>query len=201
MQNKKVMQIIVPALIIVLIAGMYFYKNFWSKPIVENSESSVPVETNTAAVPVETNSPAADSNQEPPAQAGGEAMPLSSEYALEDWLAEGKPLIIEFGTETCVYCQNMAYKLQAMQDKYGDQISIKNVDPTKVDVSNDFPVNYVPAQFFFTADGKPFVPGEANTLPLQQFKLKGSDEHVLTGHVGEIEAGAFEQLVQELIGD
>lgn len=34
------------------------------------------------------------------AELSGTSMPMSSEYDLDGWLAEGKPVLIEFGTES-----------------------------------------------------------------------------------------------------
>ena len=68
MNKKKVLQILVPVLIIVIIAGLYIQKNYLAKP---------------AEV-----------------ELSGTSMPLSGEYDLAGWLAQGKPVLIEFGTES-----------------------------------------------------------------------------------------------------
>ncbi|NMB03240.1 MAG: hypothetical protein GX978_01670 [Tissierellia bacterium] len=68
MNKKKVLQILVPALIIVVIAGLYIQKNFLSQ-----------------------------SND---VELSGTSMPLSPEYDLDEWLSQGKPVFIEFGTDS-----------------------------------------------------------------------------------------------------
>jgi thioredoxin 1 len=96
----------------------------------------------------------------------------------------------------------MAVRLQAMHEKYGDQIIIKNIDLNQVpDAANDFPLSFVPAQFMYQADGTPFVPSETTPVQLQRHFLRGTSEHVLTGHVGAIQDEPFEQLILELIND
>ena len=170
MDKKKILQILIPVLIIVVIAGLYIQKNFLGK-----------------------------SNE---IELSGTSMPLSGEYDLDGWLAEGKPVLIEFGTESCPFCAEMAVRLQAMHEKYGDQIIIKNVDLNQVpDAGYDFPLSFVPAQFMFDAEGKPFVPTEETAVKLQRHYLKGTTEHALTGHVGAIPDEPFEQLILEMIND
>ena len=71
MQNKKVLRIILPILILVVLAGMYGYKNGLF----------------------------GTSGRSDIALSGG-SMPLSGEYDLEGWLSQGKPVLIEFGTES-----------------------------------------------------------------------------------------------------
>lgn len=93
-------------------------------------------------------------------------------------------------------------RLQAMHEKYGDKIIIKNVDVNQVpEVANDFPISFVPAQFFYHADGTPFIPSEETSVQLQRHFLRGTSEHVLTGHVGAIPDEPFEKLILELIND
>lgn len=70
MQNKKILRIILPVLILVILAGLYGYKN----GLFGTSRSSDVV-------------------------LSGGSMPLSSEYDLAGWLSQGKPVLIEFGTE------------------------------------------------------------------------------------------------------
>lgn len=87
-----------------------------------------------------------------------------------------------------------------MHEKYGDKIIIKNIDLNQVShAGQDFPLNYVPAQFFYTADGKPFNPPDDLGWNLQKYFLKGTSEHALTGHVGAIPADVFEKIVLEMI--
>lgn len=92
MENKKILKILIPVLIIVVLAGMYIFKNVLNKP----ADTIV----QTPATPTE-----ASANNETPAesadvQLSGGSMPLSAEYDLEGWLAQGKPVLIEFGTES-----------------------------------------------------------------------------------------------------
>lgn len=93
-------------------------------------------------------------------------------------------------------------RLQAMHEKYGDRITIKNIDLNQVpEAANDFPLSFVPAQFMFDASGKPFVPTEDTAVKLQRHFLRGTTDHVLTGHVGAIPDDPFEQLILEMIDD
>ena len=93
-------------------------------------------------------------------------------------------------------------RLQAMHEKYGDKIIIKNVDLHQVpEAAQDFPLTFVPAQFMYQADGKPFVPSKDTSVQLQRHFLRGTSEHALTGHVGAIPDEAFEQLILEMIND
>lgn len=184
MENKKLIRIIVPVLILVILAGLYVYKNVLNKP---------------ADVVTVPETPVAGSEE---VKLSGGSMPLSADYELDAWLAEGKPVLIEFGTESWPFCKEMAVRLQAMHEKYGDKIIIKNVDLGQVTTAaQDFPLNFVPAQFFYNAEGKPFVPSEDLGWPLQRYFLKGTSDHALTGHVGAIPDEAFEKIVLEMIGD
>lgn len=68
-----------------------------------------------------------------------------------DKLKEYKmPIIIDFGSDSCIPCQQMAPVLEVMNEEMQGKAIIKFVDVWKYqDAAKDFPVQVIPTQVFF----------------------------------------------------
>ncbi len=71
-------------------------------------------------------------------------------------MAYGLPVIIDFGSDSCIPCKEMAPVLAAMNEAFQGKAIIKFVDVWKnADGANGFPVQVIPTQILFDAVGKP----------------------------------------------
>ena len=130
MNKNKLVKIIVPVLIIVVIAGIWIFKN-------AATETPAPPENQTDFVLEATS------------------------IDLETLQSYGLPIIIDFGADSCIPCKEMAPVLKKLNEEMQDKAIIKFVDVWKyADAAADFPVQVIPTQVIYTAEGKPYTPSE-----------------------------------------
>lgn len=119
MKKKNVVKILIPCLILSVISGIYFFKN-------------------------------------PPAKnqtLGGDVTPENAAFALSateavdfEALSEyGLPVIADYGSDSCIPCQQMAPVLKTMNEEMTGKAFIKFVDVWKyADAANNVPVQVIP---------------------------------------------------------
>ena len=159
MGKKRVLQILVPCIIVAAIAGIYLIKN---PPVSE------PENKNTEEATLE----------------GGADFSLAVTEAVdfEEMSSYGLPMIIDYGSDSCIPCKQMAPVLE-MENK----AFIKFVDVWKyTEAANNVPVQVIPTQVLVNADGTPFVPSEelAGQIEFIQYTSRDTGEHVFTVHQG-----------------
>lgn len=161
MKKKNIIKILIPGLILLVIGGIYFFKN----PPVQNQE------------PENTTTPE------------DAAFTLTATEAIDfEALAEhGLPIIVDYGSDSCIPCQQMAPVLETMNEEMTGKAFIKFVDVWKyADAANNVPVQVIPTQVLVNADGTPFVPSDelAQTIEFILYSSRETGEHVFTVHQG-----------------
>lgn len=88
-------------------------------------------------------------------------------------LAEyGLPVIVDYGADSCIPCKQMAPVLKTMNAEMKDKAFIKFVDVWKYgSAANNVPIQIIPSQVFFNADGTPYVPSDSLKKQIGGFKL------------------------------
>jgi len=130
----------------------------------------------------------------------------TGEYALmldtetyESLLTSGKPVMIDFGASWCGPCQSMKPDLTAANRAFAGKAYIKYVDVDEsASFASNFPVQVVPTQVFFTADGTPYDPSENMTIPFTKYAMKSTGEHVYTAHQGVLTANEIAQIFADM---
>jgi len=109
----------------------------------------------------------------------------ASEIDLEKLKSYGLPIMIDFGADSCIPCKEMAPMLKKLNKEWQGKVIVKFVDVWKYpNASADFPVQMIPTQFFFDADGKAYIPSDPEEMQMIMYSLKDSGEHIYTAHVG-----------------
>ncbi len=164
MNNKRMVQIILPLAIVIAIAGIWLLKQRQSEP------------------------PAAALNT-----------PLEiTEVDLSTIQAYGLPVIIDFGSDTCIPCKEMAPVLEKMNAEMQGKAIIHFADVWKhPEAAQNFPVQVIPTQLFYTADGKPYVPDEKLGIAFTIYSHKDTKEHLFTTHQG----GLTEEQMRSILLD
>lgn len=155
--NKKWLQIGIVAVIILVIAGIFVLKNF---PQVQG-EAII------------------ESEQDYP-------LTITS-VNLEKIKSYGIPTVIDFGSDSCGPCREMAPVLETLNAEWQGVAAVQYIDVWKhSDGVSDFPIQVIPTQVFFTAEGKPFVPSDslAAQLEFTMYSSRETGEHVFTIHQG-----------------
>jgi len=113
------------------------------------------------------------------------SLSLVEPFDLAEYRSAGVPVVIDFGADSCIPCKEMAPVLAALHDELKSKAIIRFVDVWKYrELANGIPLQVIPTQVFFDAEGKPFIPSEKLQIPLTQYSTRDTNEHVYTTHEG-----------------
>ena len=181
MNKRRILKIVVPVLIIAVIVGIWAVKNKPVEPL------ALPTPSGGAAELVQPNNDT-------------DFLLEANAVDLEALTAYGLPLIIDFGSDSCIPCKEMAPVLQTMNAEMQGKAIIKFVDVWKnTDAAKDFPVQVIPTQVLIAADGTPYAPSEdvASQIELTQYTYKDTGELAFTVHQG----GLTEEQMRLILSD
>lgn len=118
---------------------------------------------------------------------------------LERLKSYGLPILIDFGADSCVPCKEMAPILEKLNKKYQGKVIVKFVDVRKnPELTENFPVQLIPTQFFFKSDGSP-LPQEANPpFDVIGYIDEETQEHAFTVHRGGLTEEQLEAAFKEM---
>lgn len=119
---------------------------------------------------------------------------------LEEIKSYGIPTVIDFGSDSCIPCKQMAPVLETLNTEWQGKAAVQFLDVWKyTDGVDDFPIQVIPTQVFFTADGKPFVPSDelASEIEFTMYSDKATGEHLFTVHQG----GITEEQMRQIFGE
>lgn len=169
-KQKNFIKIIIPLVIVAVVAGIW---------IVKNNEK-----------PAE---------EVPPATDNADFVLNATELDLEQLKSYGIPIMIDFGADSCVPCKEMAPVLKELNADYQGKVIVKFVDVWKdQSLAEGFPVEVIPTQFFFDADGNPYVPSDPEAMRMMMYSMRDTDEHVYTAHQGGMTKEQILEVFKEL---
>ncbi|MEA4831340.1 MAG: thioredoxin family protein [Oscillospiraceae bacterium] len=117
---------------------------------------------------------------------------------LEALKAYGLPIIIDFGSDSCIPCKAMAPVLQTMNAEMQGKVIIKFVDVWKhAGAADGYPIQYIPTQIFFNTDGIPYVPSNNIGIEFTMYDYKDTGAHAFTVHQG----GLTEDQMRVILAD
>lgn len=167
--KKPMAKIIVPAIIVLIIAGIWFVKE---------------TQRDTAGDVIQ--------NQD-------FTLNAIEEFDLEKLKAYGLPMMIDFGSPTCPPCKEMAPALKKVHGDLLEKAIIKYVDvDTLQELTSDYPIRVVPTQLFFDKDGKPFMPADPEASRMLIYTTKDTGEHVFTAHEGVLTESQMIEIFAEM---
>lgn len=111
------------------------------------------------------------------------------------------PVIVDYGSDSCIPCQQMAPVLETMNAEMYGKAFIKFVDVWKYgDAATNVPVQVIPTQVLFNADGTPFVPSDelAEQIEFTMYSSRETDEHVFTIHQGAMTEEQMRVILKEM---
>ncbi len=131
------------------------------------------------------------------ADTGVFALDATADFDLDEILSHNLPVIIDFGYETCPACKELWPILVDLNKELRGRAVIKYVDVQKnTEVNSLFPLEVVPTQFFYNADGTPFTPEDESGFIL--YTLKSTGEHKLTAHQGGLDKETLLAILKEM---
>lgn len=122
---------------------------------------------------------------------------ITGKIDLENLKSYGLPIIIDFGSDSCGPCVEMAPALQTLNKEMAGKAIILFVDVYKYQEAMDgFPIQVIPTQIFIDSNGKPYHPGENASVQYIQYNFRDTGELAFTVHQGTI---TEEQLREALL--
>lgn len=197
-----VIRILIPVLIIGVIAGIFIRKNVRT----ESAENTAAADTSmvssgssaigaTENVPAGNTAASAESSDD-------DTYPLKiTAVSLEAVRSYGLPTVVDFGSDSCIPCKEMAPVLEKLHAEWQGKAAVQFLDVWKYrEGLEDFPVQVIPTQVFFNADGTPFVPSEdlRNKIEFAMYSIRDTGEHVFTVHQGGITEDQMRQIFAEM---
>ena len=171
MKNKRLLQIVVPLVILIAIGGVWLLKDRAMGP---RGDEMLPTDP--------------------------EAAMEIQEVDIKALAAKGLPVMVDFGADACVPCIEMAPALRAIYTQSQGKATVHFVDVWKHEAAAEgFPVRVIPTQLFVNPDGTPYQPSEtiASKIPFTQYSHKDSGEVVFTVHEG----GLTEEQMKQIFSD
>ncbi|NCB92225.1 MAG: thioredoxin [Clostridia bacterium] len=182
--KSKLVKIIVPLCVVLVIGGIWVFKNAEDK----------------ADDPAATLPPVISEDRVQPLN-DTDFLLKSDAIDLDALTAYGLPLIIDFGSDSCIPCKEMAPVLETMNAEMQGLAIIKFVDVwVNTSAANDFPVQVIPTQVIINADGTPYVPSESmeeSGIKFSMYTYKDTGEHAFTTHQG----GMTEEQMRAILTD
>ena len=176
-KNKRLMQLIIPVLIIVAVAGIWFYKNA-SDNIKDNDLSD--------GISVIDDNP-------------DFAFNVTKEIDLEKLKSYDLPILINFGSDDCIPCKQMAPALKQLNSELKGKAIILFVDVWKYNsLASGFPISTIPTQVLIDAEGKPYTSDYAEAKKLNYYTYKDTGEHAFTTHIGGLTKEQMLEMLYEM---
>ena len=183
MKNKLWIKILVPVLIVTVIGGIWITKNS-----TENTTNNTPVSQDGTVLP--DNLKDADFSLRETEAVDFEALS-----------AYGLPIIVDYGADTCIPCKEMAPVLEKANKEFQGKAFIKFVNVWDYqDAASNVPVQVIPTQVLFNADGTPFVPSDelAKEIQFDMYSHKNTGEHIFTVHQGGLTEEQMWAILKEM---
>ncbi len=109
------------------------------------------------------------------------------------------PIVLDFGSDSCIPCQQMAPVLQSANADYQGKAIVQFLDVRKYpDAVGNFPVQVIPTQFFINADGTPYVPNEELGVEFILYRAKDTQQHVFTAHQGALTSEELDAILADM---
>lgn len=188
-QNKKKadktlwIKILVPVLIIAIIGGIWIVKTVTEKSPDQPSDSQ-----NNANLPDHLKD--ADFS-----------LRETKAIDFETLSAYGLPIIIDYGADSCIPCKQMAPVLEKANKEFYGKAFVKFINVWDYpNAANNVPVQVIPTQVLFNADGTPFVPSDelAKKIQFDMYSHRDTGEHIFTVHQGGLTEEQMWEILKEM---
>ena len=109
---------------------------------------------------------------------------VTSRIDIEKLKSYNLPIILDFGSDGCIPCREMAPDLKNLNQELKGKAIIKFIDVWKYpSIAEGYPVDLIPTQILINSDGTPYKPQTAGRIYLQTVENENG-KHIFTVHVG-----------------
>lgn len=215
--NRSIKSLVIILLILLIIIGIWFYKNAEEKEFenkvtantieqnnqdftnmantLTNNENLVQNENFENMVSEKNSSNNIENNLTPEKDFKLEA---DESFDLEKLKKYKLPIILDFGADYCAPCREMKPILKKLNEEFKGKIIIKVCDVMEYpNLCDGYDVSLIPTQIFINSDGTPFNPENYKELGLNLAKdING--KHIYTSHVGFLEERNLRDIIKEM---
>jgi len=112
---------------------------------------------------------------------------VTEQINLESLKSHNLPIIIDFGSDSCIPCREMAPTLEKLNRELHGKAVIRFADVWKSSsLADGFPVRVIPTQILIDSSGEPYTPNSGDPVPLKTYQDPKTGEHIFTAHEGGI---------------
>ncbi|MDD3427428.1 MAG: thioredoxin domain-containing protein [Caldisericia bacterium] len=145
---KKIFKYVLVCLILITLTSIYVgcSNKISTNTLPPSSTQTNPVETNPSPNPPIVKQPTSTETEKPVTQ------------SFKDYIKSlGKPVIVDFGSTSCIPCKMMEPILEELKLNYSDKFETIFVNVTKdIEKAREFGINVIPTQIFFDEKGEEF---------------------------------------------
>jgi len=110
---------------------------------------------------------------------------VTEEIDLKKLKSYGLPIMIGFGADYCLSCQEMIPVFEKLNKELQGKAIIKYVDIWDYpELAKNYPIRVIPTQVFFDRKGRPYTPSDPQASRMNMYHLKDTKEHVFTTYEG-----------------
>ena len=184
-----IVKVVVPVVVVLLVGVVFLLK----KQQDNSSATAVPTKASETVLPASSSF----STVPPTAESGDLLIIVPIDFdALQ---SSGLPVIIDFGADSCIPCKEMAPVLVELHKELAGKAIIGFVDVWKYrDLAQGIPIQVIPTQIFFDAQGKPYIPPEKSPVPFNMYNIKDTGEHVFTTHEGGLDKAQMLAILKDM---
>lgn len=135
-----------------------------------------------------------------------EREPIKADFSLEitekvdfdEISGYGIPVIIDYGSDSCIPCKQMAPALKALNEAMQGKAFVKFADVWKYsDAARNVPIQVIPSQIFINADGSNFEPSDELAAEIV-FDTKSQGGRTFTVHQGGLTEEQLRRILSEM---
>ena len=109
------------------------------------------------------------------------------------------PIILDFGADWCIPCQEMESTLIAINKEMQGKAIVKFIDINKNgEFSKNYPIRVIPSQVFIDFNGNPYVPSEGMKIQFDIYRRKDNNEHAITVHEGPLTEHQLRDILKDM---
>ncbi|MGE4268390.1 MAG: thioredoxin family protein [Deferribacterales bacterium] len=115
------------------------------------------------------------------------ALHITNTIDMDRFKSHNLPIIIDFGSDSCVPCKEMAPVLEKLNRELQGRAIIKFVDVWKHrTLADGYPITLIPTQIFIDSSGKPYIPDGTESVSLVMHNSEDTGKHTFTYHEGQV---------------
>ena len=189
--------------VLILVFGIFIFKNFYVKSKNNENEKSKN-NTITENRSKDTDSKKESNNKEDSNKNKESSKDSNSDekLTLESLKSQKKVMVLDFSQNGWGACAVQHPVLEKLREEYKDRVIIKTIDIRKQrEFASQFPIRATPTLFYFNADGTPFEASEtlAKKISYVAYEDKKSGELKFGGSEGVVKYDELKEVIEEML--